>query len=118
LRNSLFLPVAAIVAACGGGYDAGSSTTGTSGGTQAITVSVTPTTALMAIGDRITLTATVSGGATGTARTVTWSSSDNTRASVNPSGDVTALAKGNVVVTATSTANPQKSAAAAITISP
>jgi uncharacterized protein YjdB len=116
LRNSLFLPVAAIVAACGG-YDA-SSTTGTSGGTQAITVTVTPKTALMSIGDRITLTATVSGGAAGTARTVAWSSSDNTRASVNPSGDVTALTKGNVVVTATSTANTQKSASAAITISP
>jgi uncharacterized protein YjdB len=117
LRNSLFLPVVAIVAACGGGYDGGSSTTAPPG-TQAITVNVTPKSALMAIGDRITLTATVSGGAAGTARTVTWSSSDNTRASVNPSGDVTALAKGNVVVTATSTANPQKSAAGAITISP
>ena len=105
------------VAACGGGYDAGSTPTGT-GGIQSITVTVTPTTALMAIGDRITLMASVTGGPTDSPRTVTWSSSDSAKATVNASGDVVALAKGNVVVTATSKANTEKSASAAITIAP
>jgi uncharacterized protein YjdB len=119
VRKALILSAVAIhLLACSGGYDTGSTTTGTSGGIQAITVSVTPTTALMAIGDRITLVATVSGGPTDSPRTVTWSSSDPTKATVNASGDVQALAKGSVIVTATSKANTAKSAGAAVTIAP
>jgi len=118
VRNALILSAVMLVAACGGGYDTGSTPTGSVGGIQSITVSVTPKTALMAIGDRITLVATVSGGPTGSPRTVTWSSSDSSKATVNASGDVQAVAKGNIVVTATSTANTEKSAGAAITITP
>jgi uncharacterized protein YjdB len=118
MRSRVILLAAAIfAAACSGGYDVGS-TTGTSTGTQAITVTVAPTSALMAIGERITVLATVSGGPTNSPRTVSWSSSDTTKATVSATGDVTALAKGNVFVTATSTANTQKAATATITISP
>ncbi len=117
MRKALLFSAAAMpFVACGGGY--GSTPTNPSGGVQAITVSVTPKTALMAIGDRITLVATVSGGPTGSPRTVTWSSSDPAKATVNASGDVQALAKGNVVVLATSKADAEKSAGATITIAP
>jgi uncharacterized protein YjdB len=68
------------------------------------TLSVTPDTAWLTAGGTMTLTASlrsVSGGVL-IGRTVAWTSSDETRASVTGNGVVTALSPGAVVIRATS----------------
>jgi len=59
------------------------------------------------------LTATVTGAAT---TTVTWSSSNTYIATVSPAGVVTSVSGGDVTITATSTADPTKTAACAVTV--
>jgi len=59
------------------------------------------------------LTATVTGAAT---TTVTWSSSNTYIATVSPAGVVTSVSGGAVTITATSTADPTKAAACAVTV--
>ncbi len=59
------------------------------------------------VGSTMQLTATVSPASVSQA--VSWSSSDNTRASVNGSGLVTAIVPGAVRITATSTLDPTRS---------
>ncbi|MGM9557669.1 MAG: S-layer homology domain-containing protein [Oscillospiraceae bacterium] len=61
----------------------------------------TPGEATVAVGDKMTLTATVS-GATGTSNNVTWTSSDPAKVYVSRTGAVEALAVGSSVITATS----------------
>ena len=58
------------------------------------TISLNRTVLVLSIGDKESLKVN------GTEETVAWSSSDPTVASVTSSGDVTALAKGNAVITA------------------
>jgi uncharacterized protein YjdB len=60
-------------------------------------------------------TVTVAGGAP---ETVTWVSSDPTKATVNASGVVTGVAAGETTVTATSTRDITKSASCVVTVSP
>lgn len=74
---------------------------------QVNSVTVSPSTLTLYVGDQATLTPTVSvvGGA---ATTVTWSSSVSTVAGVSASGVVTAAAQGSATVRATSTADPGK----------
>ena len=80
-------------------------------------VSVSPSNASINVGTTIQLAANVV--ATGTAsRTVTWTSSDATVASVDQTGKVSGLKGGTVTIVATSTADNTKAAAAAIVVSP
>jgi uncharacterized protein YjdB len=70
------------------------------------------------VGEATTLTATVvvTGGAP---QTVTWSSDDATVATVDPStGEVTGVAVGTAIVTATSTDDPSKSDDVQVTVTP
>ena len=61
-------------------------------------VTVTPSTGEILIGGTVTLTATVE--PSDAEYTLTWSSSDESIATVNNDGTVTGIAKGNVVITA------------------
>ena len=68
------------------------------------TVSVAPASTSIAVGAVVQLTATTkdASGNTLTGRTITWSSSDSTLATVSSSGSVAAVAVGSVTITATS----------------
>lgn len=81
-----------------------------------ITVSVTPQSLDMQVGQTATFVAQVSGGAEGTARTVNWTSSNSDVASVNASGMVTAVAPGIATITATSTVDASAAAAASVRV--
>ncbi|HUG26793.1 MAG TPA: Ig-like domain-containing protein, partial [Gemmatimonadales bacterium] len=69
-------------------------------------ISVAPNPGSVAVGGTITMSAAVVADA-GVATTVTWSSSDAAKATVNAtSGVVTGVSAGSVAITATSTVNP------------
>ena len=78
-------------------------------------VSVSPSSATMQIGDTRQLSATVVASA-GIATTVTWSSSDNSKVTVSAAGLATAVAASGAQVCATSTADASKQACATITV--
>jgi O-glycosyl hydrolase len=83
--------------------------------TVAVTgVSVSPTSASLAVGGTQQLTATVS-PANATNQTVSWSSSNTSVATVNASGLVTAVAAGSATITAT-TQDGSRTATSAITV--
>src|ERR1019366_157479 len=100
-------------------------TSGGKQGQQSITVTpipvasltVTPTIASLAIGATQQLTAATldANGNTLSGRTVTWGTSDATKATVNASGLVTAVAPGTATITATS---ETKTGTPTITVSP
>lgn len=77
-------------------------------------VSVTPTTASIAVAATRQLTASTL--PSGAAQNVTWSSSAPSIATVNSSGLVTGVAAGSAVITATSVSDPTKTATSAITV--
>lgn len=79
------------------------------------TVSVAPATATVAIGQTQQLTATLrdAGGHVVTGRTITWTSNNNSAATVSASGLVSASAAGSATITATSEG---KSGGSAITV--
>ena len=80
-------------------------------------VTVSPPSANLNVGDKVTFTAVVTGGAGLTNRGVTWSSSTPTVASVDATtGVVTAVAGGTTSIIATSSANSQIKGAAAVTV--
>jgi hypothetical protein len=79
-------------------------------------VSVTPPSATLNVGDKITLVATVTGGKDLTNRTVTWTSSNSAVATVDANGLVTATGGGTTSIIATSAANTAVKGAAAITV--
>lgn len=103
---SLALTTALVVAGCGGAPPAPSVTS----------VTVNPATATLNIGQNQQLTATVV-VQNGAATTITWSSSNNTVASVSSTGLVTANAAGTATITATSTVDGSKKGTATITVS-
>ncbi|MEP6495654.1 MAG: Ig-like domain-containing protein, partial [bacterium] len=70
----------------------------------------------LAIGGKVTLAASVDAGAGVTVRTVTWSSSDATVASVGTDGTVTGVKAGTVTITAAATADPNVKGAAVVTV--
>lgn len=81
-------------------------------------VSVAPAAATLIPGGQLQLVATVTAG-TGTPTTVTWSSSDISKASVSASGFVTAIVvTPGVAICATSTADVTEAACMTLTISP
>lgn len=68
------------------------------------------------IGDKATLTATVE-PTDATIKSVVWSSSNSEVATVNPeTGEITAIADGNAVITATSSSNKEVSASCTVTV--
>jgi len=79
-------------------------------------VTVSPSTLPLTVGGKGILAASVDAGAGVTVRTVTWSSSDATIASVGTDGTVTAVKVGTATVKATSVADPTVSGAAAVTV--
>ncbi len=82
-----------------------------------VSVSVLPQGAVMVAGDELALTADVvvrSGASTD----VTWSSSDNSVATVATDGKATAVAVGTVTITATSVFDATKSGSTSITVNP
>ena len=79
-------------------------------------VSVTPTDLDMEVGEKALLAATVT-PSDATIKTVTWSSSNTAVATVNAStGEVTAIAEGNAVITATSNADEKITGSCKITV--
>ncbi|HYR13021.1 MAG TPA: Ig-like domain-containing protein, partial [Mycobacterium sp.] len=78
-------------------------------------VAISPATASLQVGQTVQLAATPtdSAGSTLTGRTVSWTSSNTSVATVNPSGLVTAVVPGSATITATSEA---KSGTATITV--
>ena len=79
-------------------------------------VTVSPPSASLNIGDKFQFGASVDAGPGVTDRTVTWSSSNSAVASVDQTGLVTAVAAGNASIVATSKANTQVSGAASVTV--
>lgn len=80
-------------------------------------VTVTPATLTMGKNKSYTLTATVN-AQPGTDTGVTWTSSDETVATVDATGTVTATDKaGTVTITATSAADPTRKGACTVTVS-
>jgi len=80
-------------------------------------VVVAPETATVKIGDRVQLAASVDAGPGVTVRSVVWSTSDTTVATVSQAGLVTpAGATGVVTVTAKATADPNMSGKSTITV--
>ena len=78
------------------------------------TVTVTPGSATIPVGGSVTFTAAVTGDIAN--KTVTWSSSDATKATVDANGKVTGVAVGNSTITATSAGDPNAKASALVTV--
>ena len=89
-----------VVASCGGGNEQPTAVTPPA----VASVVVAPDSSVLIPGGTAQLSATLrdASGAPLTGHTVTWSSADNSKVSVTQSGQVTAIAVGRVVVTATS----------------
>lgn len=122
IRSSLVVAVTALVAAaCGDKVTVPAAVTTTTITTTAApkvnSVTVTPSLATMNIGDVITMVASVNADA-GLATTVTWTSSDATKASVGAStGVVTALAATpGVAICAASTVDAGKKGCGQVTV--
>jgi uncharacterized protein YjdB len=97
----------ALIAGCGGGDGGGPVTPPP----DPITVSISPAAvANLEVGGVTQLSATVSGGASSAVRTVTWTSSADAIIRVSASGQVTAIAPGQAVITATADADRTRSA--------
>jgi hypothetical protein len=77
-------------------------------------VTVTPATASVAVGETVDLEAVVT--PVGASQLVTWTSSDETKASVSATGLVTGIAAGAATITATSAADGTKTDTAEITV--
>ena len=78
-------------------------------------VSISPSSASITVGETVQLGATIS-PSNATNKTVTWTTSDSSRASVSTSGLVTGLDEGSVTITATSNADSTKKATCTVTI--
>lgn len=102
------LLLSALLAACG-------SPSPGPGGPAVQSVTVSPATASVQVGETAELTATVSvtGGAS---QAVTWSSSDDSIASVDSDGVVTGVAAGSATITATSVFDENRSGSAEVTV--
>src|SRR6187402_688682 len=80
-----------------------------------LAVTVTPTTATVAVAGNVQLTASVTGNNSN--KSVTWSTSDATKATVDGTGKVTGVAAGQATITATAAADPNIKSSALVTVS-
>jgi uncharacterized protein YjdB len=78
-------------------------------------VTVSPSTASVGVGETVQLTATVN-PSNASPKTVTWTTSNSSYATVSTSGLVTGVAAGTVTITATSTSNPSLSSNCTVTV--
>lgn len=85
-------------------------------GTVVHSVTVSPNSLNLKVGDKVTLAASVDADAGVTDRTVTWSSSNTAIATVDATGLVTAVSGGNATIIAKSKADPNVSGAAAVSV--
>jgi hypothetical protein len=85
-------------------------------GTVVHSVTVSPPSVSLNVGQSVTLAASVDADAGVAARTVTWSSSDATVASVGTDGKVLAIKAGTVTITASATADATVKGAAVVTV--
>ena len=109
LRLSALAAVMLVVTACGGGGG------GTTAEVNSVTITGAPASGTLQTGATVDLDAEVS--TTGNAsRAVTWSSSAEGVATVDSDGVVEGVAPGNVTITATSTFDPGKKDAVALTV--
>ena len=118
LRFSLVAAAAVFAAACGDKVNVvGPDTTPTPTPTPDVTsVTVAPATATMSVGETVNMTASVT-AINGAAATVTWSSSDATKASVDANGKVTAIAATpGVAICATSTVKSDRKGCASVVV--
>ena len=83
--------------------------------TNVESITLDKTEGVLTVGNTVTVTATVTPD-TATNASVTWSSSDETIATVDSEGKITAIAPGTATITATSDSNPDASAAYAVTV--
>jgi hypothetical protein len=81
---------------------------------QPTTVTVTPPSASVAVGGAVTFTASVTGDIAN--KTVTWASSDASKATVDANGKVVGVAVGNSTITATSAGDANAKASALVTV--
>lgn len=97
---AVVLALAVVVSSC---KDKGGGITPPEDAVPVASVSITPATASVSVGDTLRLTATVrdADGNTLTDRIVTWSTSSTSLATVSQTGLVTAVAEGQVTITAT-----------------
>jgi hypothetical protein len=109
-----FLAIAGLTA-CGDKVTVPATTT-TPPGTVVHSVTVSPSSANLAIGDKFTFAASVDADQGVTDRTVTWSSSNTAVATVGTDGTVTAVGAGTASIKATSHADATVSGAAAVTV--
>ena len=116
LRSTLVAAVAILAAACGDKVNVvGPSTADTTPKVNSVTVS--PSTATMSIGQTVSFTAAVD-VSNGAATTVTWSSSDASKVSVSTAGVATAVAATpGVAVCAASTVDANKKGCASVAVS-
>lgn len=119
LRAATAACMALVAAACGGDGDTPSSPGGGGSGGPApvASVSITPSTASVAVGRTTQLSATAKDAAGNvlSGRTITWSSSETSLATVNANGVVTGVAVGSVNITA---ASEGKSTQVAVNVTP
>jgi uncharacterized protein YjdB len=119
-RNRRLCVVLALLTGCGGADADGIRATTLT--IDSISITVTPPTASLRIGESVRLTALVAGAPPSASHDVTFTSFNDSIAVVVPIGNsmgkVTAHANGGVRVTATSVANPQKTATSMIDIAP
>jgi hypothetical protein len=101
---------AAVLVACGA-PSPGSGADGSIGG-----ITVTPTTATVAVDESVQLTATLTGVIGNPNRGINWTSSDTSRATVSSTGLVTGKVPGAVAIAASSVADPTKADFATVTV--
>ena len=85
-------------------------------GTVVHSVTVSPNSLNLKVGDKITLAVSVDADAGVTNRTVTWKSSNTAVATVDNTGTVTAVTGGTATIVATSAQDPTVSGAAVVTV--
>ncbi len=114
-RTTAFTGIALLVGACGGGGD--STTTPPPPPATVSSVSVTLSASSLTVGQNATASATLrtAAGAEVTGRTITWSSSNTSVATVSAAGVVSAVAAGTTTVRATSEG---QSGSASLTVTP
>lgn len=115
MRHAALLALFATLAACGGSpAGPGGDGNGNGGDTGVTGVSVTPATGTVPVSGNLSLSATVEPA--GASQAVTWTTSSTAVATVDANGVVTGVGPATVTITATSQADPSRSASATLEV--